>query len=145
MIAQDLLDPGQAIPYRPDRPAGDSDQLVALDQVAAELFEPPREALVQLGPGRLRQRLVGSVADKQVAEAEAVLARKQRPVGPDQLSAHQRRQPRADRRVRRAERLHRATMEDLPLDRAAFEYAPLGALELIEPRRQQRPQRRRHR
>ena len=55
-----------------------------------------REALVQLGAGRLRQGLVGGVADQEVAEAERVLARKLWPVGTDELAADERRQPRRD-------------------------------------------------
>ena len=54
-------------------PAGD---LVELGQVAgAVLLEPAREPLVQLGAGRLRQAVVGGVADQQVAEAERVVGR----------------------------------------------------------------------
>ena len=54
------------------------------------LFEPVGEALVQLGAGRLRQRVVGGVADQQVAEAERVVARELRRVGPDELLADER-------------------------------------------------------
>ena len=43
------------------------------------LLEPDGEALVQLGAGRLGQRVVGGVADQQVAEAEGVLAREAAP------------------------------------------------------------------
>ena len=43
--------------------------------------------------GRLRQRLVGGVADQQVAEAEGVLADELRPVGADELLAHEPREP----------------------------------------------------
>ena len=41
---------------------------------AAASLEPRREALVQLGAARLRDALVGGVADQHVEEAEAVLA-----------------------------------------------------------------------
>ena len=41
----------------------------------AVLVEPGGEALVQLGAARLRERVVGRVADQQMAEAERVLAR----------------------------------------------------------------------
>ena len=44
-----------------------ADDLVDLDEVVGR--EPAGEALVQLGSGRLRQRLVGGVPDQQVAEA----------------------------------------------------------------------------
>ena len=43
------------------------------------LLEPHGEPLVQLGPGRLRQGVVGGVADQQVAEPERVLAREAAP------------------------------------------------------------------
>ena len=41
------------------------------------------------------------------------------------------------------ERLHGAAVEDLALDRASLEHAPLGRLELIQAGAEQRPQRRR--
>ena len=44
-----------------------------------------------------------------------------------------------------AERLHRAAVEDAPLDRAALEHVPLGCIELVEAGGQQRLDRRRHR
>ncbi len=53
-----------------------ADDLVALDEVVRR--EPLGEALVQLGSGRLRERLVGGVADEQVPEAEALVVRKGR-------------------------------------------------------------------
>ena len=56
-----------------------AEDLVQLDELGAVLLEPGGEALVQLGADRLRQRVVGGVADQQVAEAEAVLARELRP------------------------------------------------------------------
>ena len=58
-----------------------AEDLVELDQVGAALLEPVGEALVQLGARRLRQRVVGGVADQQVAEAEGVLARELRRSG----------------------------------------------------------------
>ena len=66
------------------------------------LLEPGGEALVQVGARRLRQRLVGGVADQEVAEAEAVLAGELRPVGPDQLLADERGQARRHLAPRRA-------------------------------------------
>ena len=42
------------------------------------------------------------------------------------------------------ERLHGAAVEDLALDRPALQHPPLGRVELVEARRQQRLQRRRH-
>ena len=103
-----------------------AEDLVQLDQLGAVLLEPVGEALVQLGPGRLRQRVVGGVADQQVAEAEAVLARKLRRSG--RISCL--RTSAASRGVTCGssgrERLHGAAVEDLALDRAALEDAPLA-------------------
>jgi hypothetical protein len=47
--------------------------LVELDQIRASFLQPGREALVELRARRLGQRLVGRIADQQVAEAVAVL------------------------------------------------------------------------
>src|SRR5690349_24280439 len=61
--------------------------------VAAEpRFQPVREALVQLGPEPLRQRVVCGVADQDVAEAETVIAGKHRLLRADQPLAHERHQ-----------------------------------------------------
>jgi hypothetical protein len=108
-----------------------ADQFVELDQASA-LLEPGGEALVELGPGGFRQRLVGSVSNQQVAEAEAVLARQQRPVRPDQLLPHQRGQAWSDLALGGGERLDGAAVKDLALDRASLEHAPLGRLELVQ-------------
>ena len=56
-----------------------AEDLVQLDQLLAALLEPAGEALVQLRPRGLRERVVGGVADQQVAEAEAVLAARTAP------------------------------------------------------------------
>ena len=108
------------------------------------LLEPGGEALVQLGAGRLGEGVVGGVADQQVAEAEAVLAGELRPVGADQLAPDERGQAWRHLRLLGGECLDGAAVEDLALDRAALEHPPLGRVELVEPRRQQRLQRRRH-
>ena len=81
------------------------------------LLQPRREALVELGARRLRQRVVGGVADQQMAEAEAVLARELRPVRSDQLLADERRQAGASPASPPGERLDGAPVEDLALDR----------------------------
>ena len=117
-----------------------AEDLVQLDQLVSALLQPGGEALVQLGPGRFRERVVGGVADQQVAEAEAVLARELRLVGTDQLAAHERGQARRHLRLLRCERLHGAAVEDLALDRAALEHPPLGRVELVEAGGEQRLQ-----
>ena len=71
-----------------------AEHLVQLDEIGSVLLEPVGETLVQLGSGGLRQRVVGCVSDQQVAEAERILAGKLRPVGTDELLAHQPRQAR---------------------------------------------------
>ena len=99
---------------------------------------------MQLGPDRFGEGVVGGVADQEVAEAEAVLTGELRPVGADQLAPHERREAWRDLRLLRCQRLDGAAVEDLALDRAALEHPPLGRVELVEPRRQQRLQRGRH-
>src|SRR5207244_13591750 len=88
--------------------------------------------------GRLWQRVVGGVADQQMAEAVGVLAHELRLVRADELFAHKPGQPAFDVCFLWRERLHCATVEDAAFDRATLEYAALGRLELVEPRREQR-------
>jgi hypothetical protein len=71
-----------------------AEELVQLDELGAVLLQPGCEALVQLGAGRFWQRVVGRVADQQVAEAGAVFVDELRPVRPDQLLSHERGQAR---------------------------------------------------
>ena len=109
------------------------------------LLEPVGEALVQLGARRLRERVVGGVADQEVAEAE----RRPRPASCGRSGrTSSLRTSAASRgvtsRLLRRERLHGAAVEELALDRAALEHPALGLVELVEPRRQQRLERRRH-
>ena len=78
-----------------------------------------------------------------MAEAEGILAGKLRLVRADQRLAYECGQPRRHLGLAGCERLHGTSMEDLPLDRAPLEHAPLGRLELVEARAQQRSQRRR--
>ena len=120
-----------------------AEDLVQLDQLLSALLQPAGEALVQLRPGRLRERVVGGVTDQQVAEAEAVLACELRLVGTDQLPADERGQTRRHLRLLRCERLHGAAVEDLALDRATLEHPPLGRVELVEACREQQAQARR--
>ena len=92
---------------------------------------------MELSPRRFRQGLVRGVTDQKVAEAEAVLIGEPRPVRPDQLLADERREVRGHLGLRGRQRLDGASMEDLALDRTAFEDATFGGLELIEPSREQ--------
>src|SRR5205823_14814615 len=95
-------------------------------QLGAAQLEPAGEAFVQLGADCFRERVVGCVADQQVAEAEAVVAREHRPVRPDQLPAHERGEPGRDVQLLGGERLHTAAVENLALDGAALQYPSLG-------------------
>src|SRR5829696_8804395 len=119
-----------------------AEDLVELDESGSGLLEPGREALVEVGAARLRDSVVGGVSDEQVAEAEAVLTGERRPVRPDQLLSRERGETRGHAFIGR-QCLHSATVEDLALDRAVLEHASLGGLELVEPRGEQRLQRRR--
>ena len=121
-----------------------ADDLVALDQGVAVLVEPVGEAGVQVGTDRLGERVVGGIADQQMAEAVAVVAGELGAVGADELVAHERGEPGRDLRLLGRQRLHGAAMEDLALDRASLEHAPLGLVELVEAGCEQRLQRRRH-
>ena len=121
-----------------------ADDLVALDERVAVLVEPVGEAGVQVGADRLGERVVGSVADQQVAEAVAVVAGELGAVGTDELAPHECCEPGRDLRLLGSERLHAAAVEDLALDGAALEHPALGLVELVEPSRQQSLQRRRH-
>jgi hypothetical protein len=51
-----------------------AEELVQLDELGPVLLQPGREALVEACPGGFRERVVGSVADEDVAEAETVLS-----------------------------------------------------------------------
>ena len=117
-----------------------AEDLVQLDQALAVLLEPGGEAPVEVGAGRLGEGVVGGVADQQVAEAEGVLAREQRPVRADQPLAHERSQAGRHLGLLRTERLHGASVEDLSLDRAPLEHASLCRFELVEAGGEQRPQ-----
>ena len=90
------------------------------------LVEPVGEAVVEIGPHRLGERVVGGVPDQQVAEAVAVVARELGAVGADELAADECCQPGRHLRLLGSERLDGAAVEDLALDRAALEHAALG-------------------
>jgi hypothetical protein len=105
------------------------------------LLQPNREPLVQVRADRLRQRVVGGVADQQMPKAKGVLVRKLRRIRPDQVPADERGEARRHLRSVRCQRADGAAMEDLSFDRPALEHGPLRRLELVEAGREQRLQR----
>ena len=121
-----------------------ADDLVALDERVAVLVQPVGEAGMQVGADRLWERVVGGVADQQVAKAIAVVTGDLSAVGTHELAPHERCEPGRDLRLLGSERLDAAAVEDLALDGAALEHPALGLVELVEPRREQSLQRRRH-
>ena len=76
-----------------------AEDLVELHEARRVFLQPGGQALMQICAGRLGERLVCRVADQQVAEAKAVLARDLRSVRPDQLLAHERSEARGDLRL----------------------------------------------
>ncbi len=118
--------------------------LVGFDEVARLRLEPACEALVQLGPGRLRESVICGVADEQMAEPEPVVSRELGPVGSDVLLANERGQSRRHLQLVGAEGLYGAAVEDLTLDRASLENTALLGLELVDTRGEQRLDRRWH-
>ena len=65
-----------------------AEDLLVLAQPLARLYlEPARVALVQLRSEPLRHRVIGRVADQDVAEAERVVAGELGLVGADQVLA----------------------------------------------------------
>ena len=104
------------------------------------LFEPHGVAVVKLGTGCLGHCVVCGVAQEEVAEPEAIVARYHRCVGQDQALADEAREVRGDRGVLGGERVDGASVEDLPLARRRAQYrAPW--VELVEPRGEERLQR----
>ena len=80
---------------------------------------------MQVGSRRLGQGVVGGVSDQQVAEAEGVVSGELRRVGTDQALADERGEARRHRAAVR-ERLDRAAVEDLALDRAPLQHGALA-------------------
>ena len=64
---------------------------------ARDVLEPTGESLVHLCSGALGHRLVGRIANQDVAEAEAIVAWEDRSVRADQLLPHERHQMASER------------------------------------------------
>jgi hypothetical protein len=120
------------------------DDLVQLDEAGAVLLEPEGEALVQLRPGRLRQRLVRGIADEQVAEAIGLLVREHRLLRAHEILPHELDEPAVHLGLLRREGSDGTAVENEPFDRAALQHAALSGLELIEPRCEEGLDGRRH-
>ena len=121
-----------------------ADDLVELDESARVPLEPVGEALVQVGARCLRQRVVGGVADQEVAEAVGVVAGQRRAVRTDRAPcgrAPSRCASTVAGRRRRAPRRRR--VEHWP-STAPRSSTARSAAEPVEPRREQRLDRRRH-
>src|SRR5689334_18044292 len=88
-----------------------AEDLVQLDQIFTVLLQPLGEAPVKVGARRLREGVVGGVADQEVAEAIGVLARKLRPVRADEVAPHERGESRGELRLLRCKGLHSAAVE----------------------------------
>ena len=116
--------------------------LVQLDEVRRPLLEPLRKPLVELGSRRLRKRVVGRVADQEVPESVGVVPRELRAIGPDELLPDECQQSLRHVRVAVRERPHRTLVEHPSFHRAALEHGSLSRVELVEPRCQQRLDRR---
>ena len=121
-----------------------ADDLVPLDQLAAALFDPARIALVQVRACGLGQSTVCRVTDQQVAKTEPILTRQLWPLGTNQLSPRERREAWRQLQFLGHEDLNGTAVEQLTFDRGSLEHSALACVELVEPRREQRLQRRGH-
>src|SRR5437870_13007003 len=105
-------------------------------------IEPGREPLVELGPGLLRNRRVDDVANQLVPEGEALLGGGVRTdeLPPDQLDELG---VDVERSVRGNELADRARVEDGAFDRRELQHETLVVGQAVDPRGDQRPERRR--
>ena len=122
-----------------------------LEVVAEELvrgvvkLEPADEALVEVGACPLRDPGVGRVPDQRVPEAETVLAGDARHGGLDELAADEPEQRRPESLVAAVEGGHGSGPELLADDRCPLEHLALDRIEAVEPRGEERLDRRRQR
>ena len=116
-----------------------AEKLVELDEIRPVLLEPGCEALVEVGAGR-------PSAARRTRRRGCRMWRKRKPSSPASCGRSgvisSLRTSAASRGVTLGlvgrERLDGAAVEDLALDRPALEHAPLGGLELVEARGEQR-------
>ena len=119
------------------------DELV--DRLGTDALEPVGEPLVQVRPRPLGNRLVGGLADQQVREAEALLARGA-VLGPNEVAVDERLEPGLDRGALLVGReLDHCSRREAPADDGrTLEDRALGGVEPIEARGEEGVDRRRH-
>ena len=96
-----------------------ADDLIELRQAFVVLLKPPGKPDMQIGADRLRQTVVGGIADEEVSETETVLAAQLREVRPDDLLPDERCQTWRDVHSLRHEREHEMASSEadvLPYD-----------------------------
>ena len=121
------------------------DDLFVLTRAVHRLaLEPSGEPLMQLRAQFLGNPSVGLVANQDVDEPEGVVPGELGSVRADELLAHEREHVFAHGRadVRRRQLRHSAEMEEPALDGSAFDHRALVRLEAVDPRGQQRLNRR---
>ena len=122
-----------------------ADELVELERrFVRRALEPLRVALVELGSQLLRHRRVRSLADEEVTEPIGVLPGDERVLWAHQVLADERGELLVQRSARRARRqiLDGADVEHLALDRRALEHDPELRVERVDPRLEERGDRR---
>jgi hypothetical protein len=107
--------------------------------------QPVGEPLVQHGPLRLRQCVVGGVPDEEMPEPKCFLVGKRGDTRPHELLPHEPEQPRRYIQIVGCQCSDRPAVEHLALDGATLERRTLPSRELVEPCCEQRLDRRRHR
>ena len=90
------------------------------------------------------QSAVGRVTDEQVAKTEAILTRQLWLLGTNQLSPRECSEAGRQLQFVWHEDLNGTAVEQLTFDRGSLEHSALACVELVEPRREQRLQRRGH-
>ena len=102
---------------------------------------------MELGTDLLGKRVVSDVAQEEVSECERLFTGKLESGRADELFPNERHQVRVDGATKaiRRELAHRADVKDLPLHGRQLQDRPLVVLEAVEPRREERLNRGRHR
>src|SRR5262249_40079701 len=122
-----------------------TEDLLLLLEPVGMVLEPACEPFVKLAPLTLRERVIGRIADQEVTEPERVLSAENWAIGTQELLAYEPREPRGHLRVSRSESLNCPSMEHAALHGAGLEHRAFLVGKLVETRREQRLNRRRHR